>query len=586
VPGESIQSIAIVSGVLSLGYVVLGAAIARRYDGIGVGSLSLFAVVWGAHFLLSSTGVFLLAQEGATAFADFGVVSVPRTTELFFLTTTPLFGLLTVVAIFGWLWFVLTYTTPMDRRDEFTIVAIAVVVFLFAFGNGLVGVASYYGYLDISPGLENEIHRVGAIIEILATGTGIGIGVALLYRSTLGNRPLRRSSVGALTAAVVFPYLVKYASQLGYIVPFRQIETLRATSLAIGLIGLWAAVERYRIFDQLPASQRVGRETAFEDSETPILVLDNHLNVSDFNAAAESILEAPTDAIIGHSPSDLLPTNVNIDALLSPGRHIIDFEGRDLIVEATTTSTTGDHGREIGRTIVFSDITEERRRQQRIQVLNRILRHNLRNDLNVARGYVQMLASDVDGEGDRASIVIDELDGLLAIAEKARQIEEVVEVEPTRSEPINLSTIVEEAIDAVEHDGASAVETSIRADIAVTVSPTVLRFVVTELVDNALRHNDDPTVTVQWDDREGALVVTDSGSGISDHEIEVFERGHETALQHGSGLGLWLVKWGVDRFGGSVRFDVDDSGSRVTFSIPPELVVPTDTDGSDGDTGV
>jgi signal transduction histidine kinase len=572
VVGESVQSIAIVSGVLSLGYVVFGATIARRYDGIGVRSLSLFAVVWGAHFLLSAIGVFLLAQAGATAFADFAVISVPKTTELFFLTTTPLFGLLTVVAIFGWLWFVLTYTTPMDRRDELTIVALAAAVFLFALGNGLIGVASFYGYLDISPTLENEIHRVGAIIEILATGTGIGIGVALLYRSTLGNRPLRRWSVGALTAAVVFPYLVKYASQLGYIVPFRQIETLRATSLAIGLIGLWAAVERYRIFDQLPASQRVGRETAFEDSETPIVVLDNHLNLSDFNAAAESMLEVPTDTIVGQPLSNLLPNHVDVDALLSPGRHIIDFEGRDLIVEATTTSTTGDHGREIGRTIVFSDITEERRRQQRIQVLNRILRHNLRNDLNVARGYVQMLASDADGEDDRASIVIDELDGLLAIAEKARQIEDVVEVEPTRSEAVDLSELVAEAIDAVDHDGAPGVETSIPEDLAVTVSPTVLRFVLAELVDNALRHNDDPDVTVQWDDDESALVVADTGSGISDHEIEVFERGQETALQHGSGLGLWLVKWGVDRFGGSVRFDVDDTGSSVIVHIPPDLL--------------
>jgi signal transduction histidine kinase len=201
------------------------------------------------------------------------------------------------------------------------------------------------------------------------------------------------------------------------------------------------------------------------------------------------------------------------------------------------------------------------------------LRHNLRNDLNVARGYAQMIGAEFEEAADRASIVVDELDGLLAIAEKARQIEDVVDVDPTRTDAVDLSTVVEEAIDAVEVEGASDIEPAVPEDVAIRVSPIVLRLVTTELLENAHRHNDDPVVTVEWDDSVDGLVVADDGSGISDHETEVFERGHETPLQHGSGLGLWLVKWGVDRVGGSVRFDVDDSGSRITVRIPPEHVV-------------
>jgi signal transduction histidine kinase len=288
------------------------------------------------------------------------------------------------------------------------------------------------------------------------------------------------------------------------------------------------------------------------------------------------MFDVDPDRVLGEPLAALLPDSADADAVLEPGSHVVDFEHRDLVVEVTTTPTTGDHGRDIGRTIVFTDITEERRRQQRIQVLNRVLRHNLRNDLNVARGYAQMIAAEVEEAGDHASIVIDELDGLLAIAEKARQIEDVVDVEPTRSAPVELSTIVDDAIGALDLDGASEIDVSVPADVAVAVSPTVLRFVTTELMENALRHNEAPDVTVRWDETEGALVVADTGGGISDHEIEVFERGHETPLQHGSGLGLWLVKWGVDRFGGSVRFDVDDTGSRVSVVIPPELLVTTE----------
>jgi hypothetical protein len=47
----------------------------------------------------------------------------------------------------------------------------------------------------------------------------------------------------------------------------------------------------------------------------------------------------------------------------------------------------------------------------------------------------------------------------------------------------------------------------------------------------------------------------------------VLEALEETALEHGSGLGLWLVKWGVGALGGTVTFDTTD-GTTVTLALP------------------
>lgn len=52
--------------------------------------------------------------------------------------------------------------------------------------------------------------------------------------------------------------------------------------------------------------------------------------------------------------------------------------------------------------------------------------------------------------------------------------------------------------------------------------------------------------------------------------MRVFEQAKETKLHHGSGLGLWLVWWGVDRLGGEVWFDVD-GGTTVTLALPGSL---------------
>nr|WP_231751435.1 ATP-binding protein [Halogeometricum sp. CBA1124] len=75
------------------------------------------------------------------------------------------------------------------------------------------------------------------------------------------------------------------------------------------------------------------------------------------------------------------------------------------------------------------------------------------------------------------------------------------------------------------------------------------------------------------------LRVTDEGPGIPDHERTVLRNGEETALVHGSGMGLWLVRTVVRRIGGRlrVRDAPDGSGSTVVVSVP--VVEP---DGADG----
>ncbi|MFC6977001.1 ATP-binding protein [Halomicroarcula sp. GCM10025709] len=61
----------------------------------------------------------------------------------------------------------------------------------------------------------------------------------------------------------------------------------------------------------------------------------------------------------------------------------------------------------------------------------------------------------------------------------------------------------------------------------------------------------------------------DNGPGIPDQELETINQGEETPLQHGSGLGLWIVYWTVSLYGGEVTF-VNNSprGAAVILSLP------------------
>lgn len=63
--------------------------------------------------------------------------------------------------------------------------------------------------------------------------------------------------------------------------------------------------------------------------------------------------------------------------------------------------------------------------------------------------------------------------------------------------------------------------------------------------------------------------VSDDGPGIPQQETDVIASGQETPLQHGSGLGLWLVDRVVSQSNGTLSFEVDGGTTAlVTLDRP------------------
>lgn len=66
--------------------------------------------------------------------------------------------------------------------------------------------------------------------------------------------------------------------------------------------------------------------------------------------------------------------------------------------EVTISDVRDHHERIVGHTVTLTDVTEREGRRQRLEVLNRVLRHNLRNGMTVVVGRAEMLAERLDGE--------------------------------------------------------------------------------------------------------------------------------------------------------------------------------------------
>ena len=233
-----------------------------------------------------------------------------------------------------------------------------------------------------------------------------------------------------------------------------------------------------------------------------------------------------------------------------------------------------EDGETTGVVAVLRDVTDREDRSHQLEVVDRILRHNLRNDLNV----VQMQAETIREQGtepvaEAANKILDRIDGLLTTSEKSRDITQTLTDEVTPS-PIDVGRMVGSAVE-------SATETYPQAAITVEGPSSVAAFAaenigraISELLTNAVVHNegDSPSVRVTIESEAEAvrIDVSDDGPGLPAIERDILEEGTEVdELYHGSGLGLWMVHWIVRRSGGSVAVESSDSeGTTVTITLP------------------
>lgn len=235
---------------------------------------------------------------------------------------------------------------------------------------------------------------------------------------------------------------------------------------------------------------------------------------------------------------------------------------------------------------VYTDLTEISRNERRLKVLNRILRHNLRNNANVVAGHTTRLLAalgDPDAETIEAAATIERAaHELERLAEEAGHIRQILNRPADGDVEIDLGPVVRAVAD--EHRARSpsaAIEVSV-GDGETVRADDRLRYAVDSLVDNAIEHNpsasprvrvrlggagDEPDVAAaEW----RTLHVEDDGPRIPLTEREVIRDGDAiTPTHHGSGLGLWLTELTVEALGGALAFGVSDDlgGNDVSIRL-------------------
>jgi PAS domain S-box-containing protein len=220
------------------------------------------------------------------------------------------------------------------------------------------------------------------------------------------------------------------------------------------------------------------------------------------------------------------------------------------------------------------DITGRRERHRQLRILDRVLRHNLRNNMSVIQSQADGIRSKASGAvAASAGKIIDKSERVISMAEKERKITDLLQERPTLEE-ITVSDLFGQVVSNVKADHPDA-EITAECSEHVTARATIqFGQALTELLTNAVVHNDskspEVTVTVTQNGDSVCIEIADDGPLIPEMERSLLQdEAEETPLYHGSGLGLWLVKLITSRSGGTITFEQNSpEGNVVTIELP------------------
>ncbi len=335
-----------------------------------------------------------------------------------------------------------------------------------------------------------------------------------------------------------------------------------------------------------------------------IMVLDTAYRITFWNRGAEEQYGWSESEAVGKEASKLLKTTFPepSDAIRSElnrsGRWEGELvqatrDGRRIVVASRWALQRNEKGDPVAILEINNDITERKRVEEALQRrTDDLIRKSLEVEAarDAANLYVDIMTHDVRNANNVSSMYADLLVDVLAGDQwlYARKLHDSIErsseilknvatirraqQEPGRLVPVNLDAVIKGEIR--NFPGASIRYTDPHVEV---MADNLLPVIFTNLIGNAVKFGgEDVEIAIRVEEQDGEVLVSveDTGPGVPDEVKGMlftrFERGR--AKGRGEGLGLFLVRTLVERYGGKIRIDDrvpghPDEGAAFRFTL-------------------
>jgi len=215
---------------------------------------------------------------------------------------------------------------------------------------------------------------------------------------------------------------------------------------------------------------------------------------------------------------------------------------------------------EIGKKImlVMEDVTEEKEKMDEAEFYNSLLRHDIYNKNEIALGYLGLLEKANIGKRqkekvEKAKKAIEEGNKLIESVRKMQEIKK-----GKRLKKIRLDSEINKICSSLRPAAAQAgIEMECSVAPASVVADDFVGEIFSNIIGNAIEHSQAKKINVYGKNINDIyeVIIEDNGKGIPEEFIDkIFEEGWKQNSK-GSGIGLYIVKKLMDRYGGKIKVE-------------------------------
>jgi PAS domain S-box-containing protein len=389
-------------------------------------------------------------------------------------------------------------------------------------------------------------------------------------------------TVGLLVTGVVTLYFLALHAAHGHVVesPWFLVYDVAATGAVAGLLISRYDVRSRRRHRRLSQHERRFR-AVFEGTLDALVVIDDEGRYLDANPAAADLFGLPRSALVGRRVSEFVSDDPDVEGGRSafvegPGRReeceLVrpDGETRTVAAAATPNVRPGRH------LTALRDVTDrvEReaeldRERARVEFLNRLLRHNVLNGMNLVLAKLDAL---------EPSVPADRRDDLGSARHRGEEIVDLIQTARRLATDVSAGgedrtiDVREPLIEAVDGVRATSPAATVECDVpdeAVWVhADGMLTTAFDHLLTNAIQHNDSASVrvgaTVTVESGTVTVTVADDGEGMPPERLaQLFEGDAFAHTRDWGGFGLSIVHALVREYGGQVRAEANEPSGVV-----------------------
>jgi signal transduction histidine kinase len=427
------------------------------------------------------------------------------------------------------------------------------------------------------------------------------------YQETPASERIIRSQILIFAFGATFPILGNII-RVTNAIPTLEFIDLTPVAFMFAFVLFTYAIFEIGFLDLVP----IARKHVFRDIHDMLIVLDSNLNVIDYNRSAHQIIFANRSGRDIHNKNfksiiyEQTKHNVHIInsqhlynglSTLLRGKTGLYSQDTEFIFSGNkferdyyniTATPLYQASKIVGVIIFIRNISAQReadlvirQKTQMQEVILQLLSHDLRNHLNVLKGYSELAVASETLEDTKESLEAIEAKSS-SILDTINEVTNYLKIDKLlggQRQQLNLNQVV---VDAIEVMGPDCAFKKVTIDFEHSPQPAyvwgdiiVLKSVILNLLQNAIKFSPpNSPIKVKISDLHDAaqwqVNIADNGPGINkDLQEEIFKPFVSFGTEKGTGLGLTIAKTVIETLAGSIWVqDNDPQGAIFSFVLP------------------